>query len=237
MTANQSRLLGALGKDPLVPGTSSTQSPMMDNPVPGHHVTPNGVDTMNVLISTVVLNNSHVKKLNAFCRLRRSNPREMASVSDNEEESPVPMLGTLLDIQASLRCSSINNLYPDMGPDPNPLDDPTITALDTVPMPDSRDWHDLITGSSPMEASPEQPPKNAQVDYQNLGSIYSSIEVSKKKQVLNMINIPNAILQMAYNKLYIPLSMLHLPCQGSGLATISSSTNTLWQWHWQVVPQ
>src|SRR5882724_12773690 len=96
MTTNQSHLLGAPGKDPLVPGTSSTQSPPMDNPILGCHVTPNEVNAVNALISTVVLNNSHVKKLNAFHRLHRSYLRE-----------------------AALRCPSINNPCPDMGPDPN----------------------------------------------------------------------------------------------------------------------
>jgi len=169
---------------------------------------------MNALISMVLMNNSHVKKLNAFHRLCRSDPREAASVSDDKEVPPVPTLGTFMEIQVALGCPSLNNLCPDMppspqpcdkGPYPNTPDDPTIMAPNTVPISGARDLCDLITRSSPMAAAPEQPPKHAQVDDQKLGPINSSDEVSKNKKVLNMIDIPNSILQMAYNKLYIPL--------------------------------
>ena len=46
------------------------------------------------------------------------------------------------------------------------------------------------------------------IDYHSLGPIYCYDEVSKNKQQFDMTRIPNAILQMAYMKLYIPLSML-----------------------------
>jgi len=41
-----------------------------------------------------------------------------------------------------------------------------------------------------------------------LSPIYCIDEVSKKKDKLNVTQIPNAILQMAYLKLDIPLSLL-----------------------------
>jgi len=50
--------------------------------------------------------------------------------------------------------------------------------------------------------------KVAMINYHSLGPIYGIAEVSKNKQQPNIMKIPNAILQMAYMKLYIPLSML-----------------------------
>jgi len=79
---------------------------------------PKGVDAMNALILTDLLNNSHVKKLNVFQNICRSDPRKAASISDDEEESPVPMLGTFMEIQLALRCPSLDNPCSDMSPSP-----------------------------------------------------------------------------------------------------------------------
>jgi len=50
--------------------------------------------------------------------------------------------------------------------------------------------------------------KFSDIDFHALSPIYCIDEVSKNKHHLNITKIPNAILQMAYLKLYIPLSML-----------------------------
>ena len=50
--------------------------------------------------------------------------------------------------------------------------------------------------------------KSMVINYQNLGPIYTADDLAKNKHQLNMTDIPNAILQMAYNKIYIPLMML-----------------------------
>jgi len=76
------------------------------------------------------------------------------------------------------------------------------------PLLGAKGWHDLISGSPVLAVASEHPPKNAQVNYQSLGPIYGPNDVAKNKQLLDMTDIPNAILQMAYNKLYIPLLML-----------------------------
>jgi len=55
---------------------------------------------------------------------------------------------------------------------------------------------DLLTLKSPM------------VDYQTLGPLYTAKDLSKNKHQLNMTDMLNAILQMAHNKVYIPLLML-----------------------------
>ena len=58
-------------------------------------------------------------------------------------------------------------------------------------------------------------------DYQNLGPIYSAEDLSHNKQQLDMKDDPNAILQMAYNKIHIPLLMLTT----SALSKICSNDN------------
>jgi len=50
--------------------------------------------------------------------------------------------------------------------------------------------------------------KNSLIDYQRLGPISGPEDVAKNTHQFNMSDIPNAILQMAYHNLYIPLSML-----------------------------
>jgi len=46
------------------------------------------------------------------------------------------------------------------------------------------------------------------IDFHSLGPIYLFDEVSKNRQQLDVTKIPNVILQMAYLKLFIPLSIL-----------------------------
>jgi len=50
--------------------------------------------------------------------------------------------------------------------------------------------------------------KSLPTDFHTLGPIYLFDEVSKNKQQLDITKILNVILQMAYLKLFIPLSML-----------------------------
>ena len=98
MTTN---LLALQGRTPF-PGTSTTQSPWMDNPITGLAPPSKGIKAMNELISMVLLNNSQVKRLNAFWHMWRLDPREVASVTDDKKESLVPTLGTLMDILSAL---------------------------------------------------------------------------------------------------------------------------------------
>jgi len=75
-----------------------------------------------------------------------------------------------------------------------------------------------------------------------LGPIYGAEDVANNSLLLDMMDIPNAILQMAYNKLYIPLSMLTTSafkdldddnlkfCKISFLAMVSASS------HWMNPP-
>jgi len=63
--------------------------------------------------------------------------------------------------------------------------------------------------------------KTMVVNYQNLSPIYSMDDLTKNKHQLDMMDVPNAILQMAYNKIYMPLSMLTT----SALSKICSNDN------------
>jgi len=76
------------------------------------------------------------------------------------------------------------------------------------PMLGTKGWHELISAGSDMALALDLPSKNPHINYHSLGPIYSPEQVTKNKQLLDMTDIPNAILQMAYNKLYIPLLML-----------------------------
>ena len=59
-----------------------------------------------------------------------------------------------------------------------------------------------------MALAADVPSKNTHVNYHSLGPIYGPEQVAENKQLLDMTDILNTILQMAYNKLYSPLSML-----------------------------
>jgi len=185
---------------------------------------------MNMLIKTVVLNNSRVRKLNAFRKLRRSNPREANSVSEDEEESPVPMLGTFMNIQSALTrsrpaLSGSGNEPRTPGQGPGTANSPEVCTSGTCvtdPPPGPEGWRDLITQGAEPTATTDPFPKNPNIDYQNLGPIYGPEEVAKNSHQLDMTDILNAILQMVYNKLYIPLSMLTMSslskiCMNDGL--------------------
>ena len=184
---------------------------------------------MNTLIETIILNNSHVRKLNACRNLHNPDPREAPLVSDNKNESHVPTLATFLDIQSALcpppvmaisgpyvplsPCSQGHSTIPAnpahslAGQDSGPMDH----VAPIIPSPGYPEWQGLISGGQDATTAPDQPPKNSHVNCQCLGPIYSANDIVKNKHQLDMTDIPNSILQMAYNKLYIPLSMLTTP--------------------------
>jgi len=67
------------------------------------------------------------------------------------------------------------------------------------------DWQGIVAGSLDQGPTADSRPL---IDYQSLGPIYTANDLAKNKHQLNMTDVPNSILQMAYNKVYIPLSML-----------------------------
>src|SRR5882724_4306100 len=159
--------------------------------------------------------------------MRRLDPDEMVNVSDNEEESPVPTLGTFMNIQSALRQSAPDILSPEAFPptrapnqgsglvrpslSPSP---PGMCGIDSPPSnlpPSALGWQELMSRDITSGPAINQLPKSAHINYQSMGPIYSPEEVAKNTQLLDMTDILNTILQMAYNKLYIPLSLLTTP--------------------------
>ena len=148
--------------------------------------------------------------------MRRLDPDEMVNVSDNEEESPVPTLGTFMNIQSALRQSAPDILRPEAFPptrapnqgsgpvrpslSPSP---PGMCGIDSPPSdlpPGALGWRELMSRDIVSGPAIDQLPKS-HIDYQSMGPIYGPEEVAKNTQLLDMTDIPNAILQMAYNKL------------------------------------
>jgi len=74
--------------------------------------------------------------------------------------------------------------------------------------PGNLGWQQLISAGNEPAAPINQLFKNSHINYKNLGPIYGTEDVANNRLLLDMMDIPNAILQMVYNKLYVPLSML-----------------------------
>jgi len=63
--------------------------------------------------------------------------------------------------------------------------------------------------------------KTVTINYLKLGPIYSMDDLAKNRHQLYMTDVPNSVLQMAYKKIYVPLSMLTT----SSLSKIHSNEN------------
>jgi len=84
----------------------------------------------------------------------------------------------------------------------------SLLPLDT-PLVSSNEWHNLVVGKIEQALATDPiPVKSTVVNYQNLELTYSANDLAKNKHQLDMTDILNAILQMAYNKIYIPLLMM-----------------------------
>jgi len=128
-------------------------------------------------------------------------------MSDDEEESPILDLGPVLAIPVT---SAQNPMILDVqyiqdSATPPEASGPNLTTISSCPT----DWQSIVSGiADPAHAPDQSPAKSAVVNYQSLSPIYSTDDVTKNKHQLDMTDVPNAILQMAYNKIYILLSML-----------------------------
>ena len=95
-------------------------------------------------------------------------------------------------------------------------------------------WQNIVTGNvNQAQVADLVISKTLTINYQSLGLIYTAEDLAKNKHQLNMTNVPNAILQMAYNKVYIPLMMLTT----ATLTKICSNDTLKYQkipWHWSV---
>jgi len=146
----------------------------------------------------------------------------------NDEESHVPDIGTFISVPPIMPPAPLPNpVLTLVAPSPNSttLDarspDPTQPSI-AVPPISCDDWQNLVAGDSDQAPSPyPNPSKLIVIDYQHLSPIYSTEDLAKNKHQLDMTDVPNAILQMVYNKIYIPLLML----MTSALSKICSNDN------------
>jgi len=68
------------------------------------------------------------------------------------------------------------------------------------------DWQNIIAGNAAQAPVVDGlMARSPLIDYQSLGPIYTSEDLAKNRHQLDMTDILNAILQMAYNKVYILL--------------------------------
>ena len=158
MPSDQARPVGASGKEPLPSDAVPNQAPR-PNPNPAHGPAPaaNGVEAMNTLI-----------------KMRRSDPDETLTISDDEEESLVPTLGTFMNIPSALRNLGTDN--PTLGltlptrvpvQDVSPVDvvlNPTNSDLDRS-APGNPGWHQLISAGNELASPTDQHFKNSHVNY------------------------------------------------------------------------
>jgi len=84
-------------------------------------------------------------------------------------------------------------------------------------------WQDVVVTDNiaPPSVTDVASSKTMPIDYQNLGPIYSVEDLASNKHKLDMTDVPNAILQMAYNKIHVPLSMI----TSSSLTKIRNNDN------------
>jgi len=128
-------------------------------------------------------------------------------MSDNEDESPILYLGTFMGMPVA---SAQNPMIPDVPYIQNSATPPEVSGPNLITIRSHpTDWQSIVSGIADQAHAPDQSPaKSAVVDYQSLGPFYSTDDVTKNKHQLDMKDVPNAILQMAYNKIYVLLSML-----------------------------
>ena len=163
-------------------------------------------------------------------------------VSDDKVEVDLPDItafmnvsGRVIDTQAETLSSSNLVCLPTPATGSN-----SVTAGITHPNPNinlpALTGQRNMVGSTEHSSAAESPSaKLSTTNFLSLGPIYRIKEVSKNKQLLDVTKMPNAILQMEYLKLYIPLSMWHMKSQQdllTGSYQLSCTDWTLRSTHW-----
>src|SRR5882724_7590470 len=173
---------GASGKQPLTPSSNVTLPPMP--PLPNRPVAPSQIASnlalIKTLADTITLSNVRVKKLNfhrSQCRLDTSSN---LPVSDDEEETPILDLGTVMAIPVA---PAQNPTIPDVQCIQVLATTPEATGSNSITI-DSRpsNWQSSFSGIPDQAHAPDQSPaKPAVIDYQSLSPIYSADDVTKNK--------------------------------------------------------
>jgi len=230
MVGTISHPYGATGKQPFVPDINLALSPIppqLNTSGPPRQTSGNP-DLMKMLVDMITMNNMRVKKLNLLRRQCQLDMTFSQPVLDDEDESPIPDISSfitpvisaqnptlLVTPQAdsphphpnpapALNASSLNAITV-RSHSPNPVTTPSDNLSPALPI----DWQNVVAGNiDHAQATEPMTAKTMVIDHQNLGPIYSMNNLTKNKQQLDMTDVPNAILQMVYNKIYMPLSML-----------------------------
>jgi len=153
----------------------------------------------------LVENSNRLKKcVKLDKQARRTDPNFLSVVSSDEAEDDGP---------------DILSLAP---PLPLPITHPLQTAhthgptATNPPIPTVVNWTDVMTTTQQSQTAPTAPIVSTPIistpvdDFSTFPSIYNFDEIVSNTYHLNSVAIPNALLQMAFNKLFIPLSMLRV---------------------------
>ncbi|KAF8586172.1 hypothetical protein K439DRAFT_1557345 [Ramaria rubella] len=197
-SADRPRGASVPGPSGIVPDLSPRRSPRHSSRPPTAtvtHVSDVELEILKDLIARTELNNVRIKKLNRLRQILRDDPNHTDPVSDDDEEDPLPIVSSYMR----------TNVPPSSPPNPDPLFShpqglssvalgkrPASNAPGTTPV----DWRSLMSHSNPTP-----------IDYHSLPPIFSDSALTKELK-LHVTSIPASILQMAFNKLYIPLFML-----------------------------
>ena len=226
---------GAGGKQPI----AMTLSPNPPLPTTSMNVTePTGnLNLMKMLVDTIIISNTRFRKLNLHRQRRQLDMNLSQPVSEDENETPILDLNSFSSLPVTSEqnpvcpCTQPSQPLPNLAPPPNRSGLNSIaisshptehTSINNAPQVLPIEWQNLVTGNT-VQALTSDPisAKLSVIDYQNIGPIYIANDLTKNKHQLDMSDVPNAILQMAYNKIYIPLSMMTT----SALSKIHSNDN------------
>jgi len=166
------------------------------------------------LIESTEDRNQMVRKLNESKRYCRLDHNYLEVISDDEVEVDQPNINLFMNVDSNLLddtpADSVHGLENQSisATSANrdiPVGTPVASIQDTMGLISQRN---VLGNTEPGSITGKLPLKLSTINYHSLGPIYCIDKVSKNKHLLDMTKIPNAILQMAYLKLYIPLSLL-----------------------------
>ena len=203
MVSNTPYHPGVSGKSLSSLGAGTTQSPHVNAPLLG--VEANEVadigDLIQSLIQSTEARNEMIRKINSTKARNRLDPDFVELVSDDEPEVDLPNVSRMLGRIRQRPELPINSIQP-TSPGNNMMPTSGLGTTDPIAAGGS------VNVDNSLNASSSQATSLSNIDYRNLAPIYCYDDVSKNKQQLDIMKLPNSILQMAFFKFYIPLSML-----------------------------
>src|SRR6266481_1986152 len=230
MTGTPSLPPGLSGKDPLPPRpTGSPLPPLSPQTRQGSQprpktpqATPNpNIELFKNMVERTERANVRIHKLNALRKLRRLESQTAADVSDDEAEEPLPLISDFLSHSRSSPPACAPTPCPDAPGVPSPSlgsdllntisDHPGQLPRNVAPADDgsshllkSADWRALMSLDN---TPPSALPKADYIDFSEIGPMFKTTEARKNRHELDLKTIPNALRQMAFYHVFIPLSM------------------------------